>query len=222
MIARSAVPTRVQSQELPGPPAKNPPCPTRLPPRCRGFTKFSWSPTTTLARSNYCAERDNHVRPTRFRSRCNRVGSSVRTKRSVRNIRLAVAIIWENRRFSCGKVRFPRNARFYCLRIAPVLLFAARSAVLDSRSSLARREIFAATADRWNFGLCATIPREPRQARKGATVTGQLRVPRSTRSSSHLKSGAKLRSETKCRDAMFGYESRVTDRESQMTSHGIQ
>ena len=40
-------------------------------------------------------------------------------------------------------------------------------------------------ADAWNFGLCATIPREPRQARKGATVAGSLRVPRSTRSSSH-------------------------------------
>ena len=42
-----------------------------------------------------------------------------------------------------------------------------------------------APAEAWNFGLCATIPREPRQARKGATVTGQLRVPRNTRSSSH-------------------------------------
>src|ERR1700680_1973337 len=38
-------------------------------------------------------------------------------------------------------------------------------------------------ADAWNFGLCATIPREPRQARKGATVTGQSRVPQTTRSS---------------------------------------
>ena len=46
----------------------------------------------------------------------------------------------------------------------------------------------ATTADRWNFGLCATIPREPRQARKGATVAGQLRVPRITRSSSLLLS----------------------------------
>jgi DNA polymerase III subunit gamma/tau len=41
------------------------------------------------------------------------------------------------------------------------------------------------TADAWNFGLCATPPREPRQARKGATVPGSRRVPRSTRSSSH-------------------------------------
>jgi hypothetical protein len=41
------------------------------------------------------------------------------------------------------------------------------------------------TAEEWNFGLCATIPRKPRQARKGATVAGQSRVPRSTRSSSH-------------------------------------
>ena len=42
------------------------------------------------------------------------------------------------------------------------------------------------TADAWNFGLCATKSREPRQARKGATVPGSLRVPQSTRSSSHL------------------------------------
>ena len=52
--------------------------------------------------------------------------------------------------------------------------------------------IFFRTSDRWNFGLCATIPREPRQARKGATVTGQFRVPRSTRSSS-LVNGSTLR-----------------------------
>jgi len=45
---------------------------------------------------------------------------------------------------------------------------------------------FQATADAWNFGLCATKSREPRQARKGATVPGSLRVPQSTRSSSHL------------------------------------
>src|SRR5882724_1416587 len=37
-----------------------------------------------------------------------------------------------------------------------------------------------ATAGAWNFGLCATPPREPRQARKGATVPGSRRVPRST------------------------------------------
>ena len=43
-----------------------------------------------------------------------------------------------------------------------------------------------ATADAWNFGLCATKSREPRQARKGAPVPGSLRVPQSTRSSSHL------------------------------------
>ncbi len=42
------------------------------------------------------------------------------------------------------------------------------------------------TADAWNFGLCATKSREPRQARKGATVPGSLRVPQSTRSSSHF------------------------------------
>src|SRR5271169_7173449 len=53
------------------------------------------------------------------------------------------------------------------------------------RGAVLCAEIFAArTADGWNFGLCATIPRKPRQARKGATVAGQSRVPRSTRSSS--------------------------------------
>jgi len=49
------------------------------------------------------------------------------------------------------------------------------------------------TGDRWNFGLCATIPREPRQARKGATVVGQLRVPRITRSSSNRCPAARSR-----------------------------
>ena len=42
-----------------------------------------------------------------------------------------------------------------------------------------------ATAGEWNFGLCATRSREPRQARKGATVPGSPRVPQITRSSSH-------------------------------------
>ena len=51
------------------------------------------------------------------------------------------------------------------------------------REALLRRK-FRGRADQWDFGLCATIPREPRQARKGATVTGQSRVPRITRSSS--------------------------------------
>ncbi len=46
-------------------------------------------------------------------------------------------------------------------------------------------EKFFCSADRRNFGLCATIPRKSRQARKGATVAGQLRAPRSTRSSSY-------------------------------------
>ena len=41
-----------------------------------------------------------------------------------------------------------------------------------------------ATAGAWNFGLCATRSREPRQARKGATVPGTPRVPQITRSSS--------------------------------------
>src|SRR5882762_9927488 len=43
-----------------------------------------------------------------------------------------------------------------------------------------------ATAEAWNFGLCATRSREPRQARKGATVSGTPRVPQFTRSSSRL------------------------------------
>ena len=63
--------------------------------------------------------------------------------------------------------------------------FSASTPVLDFAQQFCSEEIFSAiTANRWNFGLCATIPREPRQARKGATVTGQLRVPRNTRSSS--------------------------------------
>ena len=40
------------------------------------------------------------------------------------------------------------------------------------------------TAKTWNFGLCATRSREPRQARKGATVPGKPSVPRMFRSSS--------------------------------------
>ncbi len=63
--------------------------------------------------------------------------------------------------------------------------FSPSTAVLDFAQQFCSEENFSATtANRWNFGLCATIPREPRQARKGATVTGQLRVPRNTRSSS--------------------------------------
>src|ERR1700742_3861808 len=46
-----------------------------------------------------------------------------------------------------------------------------------SRSSLF------ATARSWSFGLCATRSREPRQARKGATVSGSPRVPQITRGS---------------------------------------
>jgi hypothetical protein len=44
-----------------------------------------------------------------------------------------------------------------------------------------------AAAGAWNFGLCATRSREPRQARKGATVSGLPRVPQITRSSSPRK-----------------------------------
>jgi len=65
------------------------------------------------------------------------------------------------------------------------ITFSPSTPVLDFAQQFCSEENFpAVTADRWNFGLCATIPREPRQARKGATVTGQLRVPRNTRSSS--------------------------------------
>jgi hypothetical protein len=63
------------------------------------------------------------------------------------------------------------------------------AAVLDFAQQSSLEKICSRSADRWNFGLCATIPREPRQARKGATVTGPLRVPRSTRSSSHCFQG---------------------------------
>ena len=62
------------------------------------------------------------------------------------------------------------------------------SAVLQQLSmldfSLHSREMDA-SAGAWNFGLCATRSREPRQARKGATVPGSPRVPQTTRSSSH-------------------------------------
>ena len=65
------------------------------------------------------------------------------------------------------------------------ITFSPSTPVLDFAQQFCSEENFSATtANRWNFGLCATIPREPRQARKGATVTGQLRVPRNTRSSS--------------------------------------
>jgi len=49
--------------------------------------------------------------------------------------------------------------------------------------SLRSRQMHA-SAGAWNFGLCATRSREPRQARKGATVPGSPRVPQITRSSS--------------------------------------
>jgi hypothetical protein len=70
------------------------------------------------------------------------------------------------------------------------LPFASLDAVLDfAKRSRHEKNLRARTAVRWNFGLCATIPRKPRQARKGATVAGQFRVPRSTRSSSHRSRG---------------------------------
>ncbi len=67
--------------------------------------------------------------------------------------------------------------------------FTGQNAVLDSAERSEREKVLARSVGRWNFGLRATIPREPRQARKGATVAGQLRVPRSTRSSSHRSGG---------------------------------
>ena len=76
----------------------------------------------------------------------------------------------------CGSNFFP--ARFCCVLPSA---FTSGSGVLDCGV----RSRKGGTADAWNFGLCATIPRKPRQARKGATVAGALRVPRRTRSSSH-------------------------------------
>src|SRR5579859_7708679 len=55
-----------------------------------------------------------------------------------------------------------------------------------------------ATAGAWNFGLCATRSREPRQARKGATVPGTPRVPQITRGSSHRRKSYKLSAMSRC------------------------
>src|ERR1700722_13731748 len=63
--------------------------------------------------------------------------------------------------------------------------FVVQTGMLDSAKRSSCKKFAAQTGDRWNFGLCATIPRDPRQARKGATVAGQPRVPRITRSSSY-------------------------------------
>src|SRR5215471_16069216 len=62
-----------------------------------------------------------------------------------------------------------------------------RDAVLNFCSAVARTSHMksGATAGAWNFGLCATRSREPRQARKGATVPGTPRLPQITRGSSH-------------------------------------
>jgi hypothetical protein len=90
----------------------------------------------------------------------------------------------------------PVSHRNTALRRTRPKTFSASTPVLDFAEQFCSEEKFSATtANRWNFGLCATIPREPRQARKGATVTGQLRVPRNTRSSSlapqNLESGCR-------------------------------
>jgi hypothetical protein len=57
----------------------------------------------------------------------------------------------------------------------------ARPAVLNFSNAVA----CCAAAGEWSFGLCATRSREPRQARKGATVPGTPWAPQTTRSSSH-------------------------------------
>jgi hypothetical protein len=57
-------------------------------------------------------------------------------------------------------------------------------AKLFSRS-IALSSMKRAAAGEWSFGLCATRSREPRQARKGATVPGLPWAPQTTRSSSH-------------------------------------
>ncbi len=73
----------------------------------------------------------------------------------------------------------PGNFLKYCQN------FQSGKACVRLREVTLAAAFFCAGGDWWNFGLCATIPREPRQARKGATVTGQSRVPRNTRSSSY-------------------------------------
>jgi hypothetical protein len=80
----------------------------------------------------------------------------------------------------CPKIR--SIAAIILRALDPVLEFATQSS--NTRNFW--------TADRWDFGLCATIPREPRQARKGATVTGQFRVPRNTRSSFYRRSRSEI------------------------------
>jgi hypothetical protein len=74
-----------------------------------------------------------------------------------------------------------------------------------ARILLCRREIALATAGAWNFGLCATRSREPRQARKGATVPGLPRVPQTTRSSSHRKKFKAESQKLKSEDPDFNF-----------------
>jgi hypothetical protein len=85
-----------------------------------------------------------------------------------------------------------RLARRSPARASHSSLITRHCTMLDFAQQFPAKKFRAATADRWNFGLCATIPREPRQARKGATVTGQLRVPRITRSSSSRCRAARI------------------------------
>ena len=99
--------------------------------------------------------------------------------------------------FSTPYLRFPRSAKASHSPARRSLgeggsLITRRCSMLDFAQQFPAKKFRVATADRWNFGLCATIPREPRQARKGATVTGQLRVPRITRSSSSRSRAARI------------------------------
>ena len=99
--------------------------------------------------------------------------------------------------FSTPYLRFPRSAKASHSPVRRSLgeggsLITRRCSMLDFAQQFPAKKFRVATADRWNFGLCATIPREPRQARKGATVTGQLRVPRITRSSSSRSRAARI------------------------------
>jgi hypothetical protein len=82
----------------------------------------------------------------------------------------------------------------------PSRAFSGVGRVLDCRLAMLRGVMPSDIGDAWNFGLCATTPRELRQARKGATVPGSRRVPQSTRSSSHrfLFLGETERPKTPC------------------------
>src|SRR5882724_9973524 len=75
--------------------------------------------------------------------------------------------------------------------------------MLDFSSQLRER---CATAGAWNFGLCATRSREPRQARKGATVPGSPRAPQTTRSSSHRPTSKTQRRDRTAAENFMSYQ----------------